>query len=143
MAKIYLGLGSNLGNRKRNIASAIQKLKDHRIRVEKISRIIETEPVGGPQQGKYLNAVIKATTALPPNELLSALKSIETQLGRKKRSRNAPREIDIDILIYGKLDIKKPGLIIPHPRMLKRSFVMAPLAQIAPRIAGKLCTKRA
>lgn len=138
MATIYLGLGSNLGDREQNIHAAIAAIKNNHIEVEKISSIIETDPEGGPPQGTYLNAVVKAQTALPPDELLSLLKDIEQQLGRKKRGLNAPREIDIDILLYDDLTVRKPNLTIPHPRMLERSFVTIPLAEIEPQLVKRL-----
>jgi len=135
---IYLGLGSNLGNRESNIQIAIQQLKDQGILVEKISSIIETDPVGGPPQGKFLNLVLRGKTALPAHQLLTSVKSIEKKLGRTPTVQNGPRTIDIDILLYGSDKINNHDLIIPHPRMRERSFVMQPLKEIAPQLAKEL-----
>ena len=130
---VYLGLGSNLGDRQDNIQKAVAALKSH-IQIEKISTVIETEPVGGPPQGKFLNAVLKGTTSLSAQKLLETVKSIETNLGRVPTIKDGPRTIDIDILLYDRLNIQTPQLTIPHPRMHKRDFVMIPLKEIAPDI---------
>ena len=132
MVTCYLGIGSNLGNRRKNIKLAIQKisaLKD--TEVIKSSRMIETEPVGGPVgQGKFLNAALKIRTSLSPLILLKKLKSIEKQLGREKTVRNGPRAIDLDILFYGDRIINSKNLTIPHPRVFEREFVIKPLLEI-------------
>jgi 2-amino-4-hydroxy-6-hydroxymethyldihydropteridine diphosphokinase len=138
MAVVYLGLGSNLGNRKNNIQKALKHLRANKILIKKLSRIIETDPVGGPPQGKFLNGVAKAATDLSPGKLLATLKKIEKVIGRKKGPKYGPRVIDIDILLYDTKKIRKPDLIIPHPQMFKRDFVMRPLQQIAPRLAKQL-----
>jgi len=138
MVNVFLGLGSNLGNREQNIKRAIQLLAKKHIRVLVSSAIIETNPEGGPPQNKYLNAVIEAETFEEPQQLLKITQSIEKQLGRKKTVRNGPRTIDIDILLYGSLAVKSTKLTIPHPRMLKRDFVMTPLKKIAPEIVKDL-----
>ncbi len=132
MAVVYLALGSNLGNRRSYIENAIRLLKEKHLRVEKVSRIIETEPLGGLPQGKFLNAVLKATTDLSAFELLGVAQSIEKELGRERSVRNAPRTIDIDILLYDHQRITNPQLTIPHPRMFERDFVMIPLQEIEP-----------
>jgi len=132
MVTCYLGIGSNLGKRRKNIKLAIQKisaLKD--TEVIKSSRMIETEPVGGPVgQGKFLNAALKIRTSLSPLILLKKLKSIEKQLGREKTVRNGPRAIDLDILFYGDRIINSKSLTIPHPRVFEREFVIKPLLEI-------------
>ena len=138
VATIYLALGSNLGNREKNIKQAIEKLKKNNVIIKKISSIIETEPVGGPPQGKFLNAVLKAETTSSAVDLLNLLKNIEKQLGRKETVHHGPREIDIDILIYDKMKINTPDLTIPHPRMLQRDFVMTPLKEIEPSLVDEL-----
>jgi len=131
MVVCYLGIGSNLGNRRNNIKKALDYLaKTRGIKIEKISRIYETEPVGGPAQGKFLNAAIKIKTSLTPQLLLKTIKNIEMDLGRRKTVRFGPREMDLDILLYGNKIIKKRGLLIPHPRMFKREFVLRPLREI-------------
>lgn len=134
METVYLGLGSNLGNRQKNIEYAISELNNVGIKVERISSLIETDPIGGPPQKKFINAVIKATTALSPEDLLKRLKQIEKMLGHKKTVINGPRTIDIDILLYSRLKVSTPQLTIPHPRMFTRHFVMDPLKEIEPDI---------
>lgn len=138
MATIYLGVGSNLGNRALNIKRALVRLEDNKISVTKLSTVIETDPVGGPKQGKYLNAVLEAKTTLSPEPLRQILKAIERELGRKKTVRNGPRPIDLDILLYDRETVKTDELKIPHPQMLERDFVMKPLAEIAPEVAQEL-----
>lgn len=131
MAVCYLGLGSNLGNRRKNIRMALDCLRQARsIKVEKSSRVYETTPVGGPKQGKFLNAALKIRTSLKPGVLLKALKKIEKDLGRRATVRFGPRTIDLDILLYADKAIKTKGLIIPHPRMFEREFVLKPLREI-------------
>ena len=139
---MYLGLGSNLGDRRRNIRRALVELADSHIAVLKKSPIIETDPVGGPAQPKFLNLVAKARTTLSPHEVLRTIKGIEMHLGRTKTVRNGPRPIDIDILLYGKLRMKTRQLTIPHPRMACRDFVMQPLTHISPRVAQRYRTAR-
>ncbi len=131
MVVCYLAVGSNLGNRNKNIKKAVDYLtKIKGIRVEKVSRIYETEPVGGPTQGKFLNAAIKIKTLFSPRSLLNTLKKIEKDSGRKKTVRWGAREIDLDILLYGNKIIKMKTLVIPHPRMFEREFVLRPLREI-------------
>jgi len=132
MVICYLVVGSNLGDRKRNIKLAVEKvklLKD--TRVLKLSRIIETLPVDGPKrQQKFLNAALKINTNLAPKTLLNKLKIIEKELGRRKAVRNGPRVIDIDILLYGDKVVNAKDLIVPHPRMFKRDFVISTLSEV-------------
>ncbi len=135
---VYLGLGSNVGEREKNIAAAVKLLAKNGVAVQKLSTIIETEPAGGPPQGKFLNAVLKAETDSPPQELLNKINSIEKQLGRVRTIKDAPRTIDIDILLYGRTTIKTPELTIPHPRMFDRDFVMKPLKEIEPHLENIL-----
>ncbi len=127
---IYLGLGSNLGDRQQNISRAID-IMSNSVHVEKISSYYETDPVGYAHQPRFLNAACEAVTALSPDELLAVLKEIEVVLERKPSFPNAPRPIDIDILFYGDRVIKSPKLTIPHPRLEERAFVLVPLAEIA------------
>ena len=131
MAVCYLGVGSNLGNRRKNIKKALDYLvKTKGIKIEKSSRIYETKAVGGVPQGKFLNAAIKIKTSLTPQLLLEVLKKIEKDLGRKNTVRWGAREIDLDILLYGNKVIKIKNLVIPHPRMFEREFVLKPLREI-------------
>jgi len=127
----YIGIGSNLGDRHGNIQSAVKEVgRLENTRVIKKSAVIESAPEGGPAgQGNYLNGVIKIETGLSASSLLRRLKSIEKHLGRKKTVRFGPRTIDLDILLYGDKTIKRKGLVVPHPRMFERKFVLAPLEQ--------------
>ncbi len=129
----YLGLGSNLGDRKKNILEAAALLKLNGIQILKISSIIETDPVGYEKQNKFLNAALKVSTCLAPEKLLELCKKCEKIIGRKKTFRFGPRKIDIDILLFGQKFVNKKKLKIPHPRMHKRSFVLRPLCEIAPK----------
>jgi 2-amino-4-hydroxy-6-hydroxymethyldihydropteridine diphosphokinase len=132
MAICYLGLGANLGNRKENIKLAIEKIDALKnTRVLRKSKIMENLPVGGPAgQGNFLNADLKIDTKLPALTLLNKLKEIESQMGRKKTVRFGPRIIDLDILLYGDKLMRSKKLIIPHPRMFGRDFVIKPLAEV-------------
>jgi len=133
MALCYLGIGSNLGDRKKNILLALQKINRLKeTRVLKISGFLETRPVGGPPgQGHYLNAALKIKTNLEPRTLLKKLKNIETELGRpKKHVRFGPRPIDLDILFYADKVINTKDLTVPHPRIFEREFVIKPLLEI-------------
>ncbi len=138
MAIVYLGLGSNLGDRRKNIEQALDSLKDHCIQIEKVSTLIETDPLGGPAQGKFLNGVCRAKTDRTPEELLILNQLIEKKLDRVKTVLDGPRTIDIDILLYDRQTINTPRLTIPHPRMLNRDFVMIPLKEIDPALAQSL-----
>jgi 2-amino-4-hydroxy-6-hydroxymethyldihydropteridine diphosphokinase len=132
MAICYLGIGSNLGNRRKNIKLAIKKigaLKGNQIIKE--SRLLETLPVGGPSgQPDYLNTALKIKTNIPPLTLLKKLKKIEIEMGRVPSVRFGPRIIDLDILLYGDKVINSRKLTIPHPRMFKRDFVLKPLKEV-------------
>ena len=136
MGRAFLGLGSNEGDRFENISKAVQGLNDTSvIRVTNIAPIIETEPVGGPPQGAFLNTVVEIETALSPRQLLFVLQAIERQLGRvPSKERWAPRPIDLDLLLYNDLVVNEPDLVIPHPRMHERAFVLMPLEQLAPEL---------
>jgi 2-amino-4-hydroxy-6-hydroxymethyldihydropteridine diphosphokinase len=139
MVLCYIGLGSNLGDRQNNINTAVRKMKSlERTKVYKVSKIIETSPVGGPAQGPYLNAVVEIETDLDPYRLLAGLRDIETALGRVRTVANGPRTIDLDILIYGDIYMEEDALCIPHPRMLEREFVLLPLQEIAPEMLEKI-----
>ncbi len=130
MARVFIGIGSNIGDRKENIKKAIKLLGKEGCKIEKISKIIETVPVGGPPQPKFLNAAIKIKTDLSPPRLLNKLKKIEKVMGRKRTVRWGPRIIDLDILLYDKLTLKTKKLTIPHPRMWQREFVLKPLSSL-------------
>jgi 2-amino-4-hydroxy-6-hydroxymethyldihydropteridine diphosphokinase len=128
---VYLGLGSNLGNRRRNLAVALLRLEPL-VRVEAVSSLYETEPVGEQDQPAFLNAACRAVTGLPARGLLRHLQQVERDLGRRPGERWGPRPIDIDLLLYGDEVIDEPDLRVPHPELVKRAFVLAPLAELAP-----------
>jgi 2-amino-4-hydroxy-6-hydroxymethyldihydropteridine diphosphokinase len=127
----YLALGANLGDRLENLRAAIAALAPD-VRVVAESRIYETEPWGFAAQPAFLNMAIRAETNLSPVDLLSFLKKLEAGLGRSPTFRNGPRLIDLDILFYDDLVLDTPPLVIPHPRLQERAFVLVPLAEIAP-----------
>ena len=130
---VYLGLGSNLGNRQDNLDLALDFLSQ-RLRLGKVSSIYDTEPVGNIQQPRFLNLTCQAYTTLTPTGLLTLTKGIERKLGRVPGRSNEPRSIDIDILFYGDQVIQTSNLFIPHPRLTERAFVLIPLEQIAPNL---------
>jgi 2-amino-4-hydroxy-6-hydroxymethyldihydropteridine diphosphokinase len=130
---VYLSLGSNLGDRSKNLRDVIAALPAAGIDVTRISSMYETEPVDYLEQPWFVNMVVEAETELAPAELLEALRRIETQMGSEKLIAKGPRLIDMDVLLYGDAVIDTPDLQIPHPRMHLRRFVLEPLAEIAPR----------
>ncbi len=130
MTTIYLSLGSNIGNRKKNLEKAVAELNKNNIKEIKISSLYETEPVG-PKQRNFYNIAGKFKTNLNPQELLKVLKQTEQKLGRTKTYHWGPRVIDIDILFYGKQVIKSKNLIIPHKEIINRAFVLVPMKEIA------------
>lgn len=131
MARLYLALGSNIGDRAANLKSAIEAVKPEII-ATKCSPVFETPPWGYNDQPQFLNQVIEAETELPPVELLAHLKQTEKMLGREKTFKNGPRVIDLDIIFYDDFIVNSPPLIIPHAHMQDRAFVLIPLAAIAP-----------
>ena len=130
---VYLSLGSNMGNRQDNLNKALDLLSQ-RVTLEQISTIYDTEPVGNADQPRFLNMVCQINTRLAPMELLTLAKGIESKLGRKSSNPNSPRPIDIDILFYGDQVLESPKLVIPHPRLEERAFVLVPLSEIAPEL---------
>jgi 2-amino-4-hydroxy-6-hydroxymethyldihydropteridine diphosphokinase len=131
MQKIYLALGSNIGERAGNLRAAIEAIKPE-VNTTKCSSVYETPPWGFQDQPQFLNQVIEAETDLPPGKLLDHLKRTEKLLGREKTFKNGPRIIDLDIIFYDEEVLDSPPLIIPHPHMSERAFVLVPLADIAP-----------
>jgi 2-amino-4-hydroxy-6-hydroxymethyldihydropteridine diphosphokinase len=125
----YLGLGSNLGDRLANLLAAVDGLRRRGIRVVRSSRVYETEPVG-PDQPDFLNAVIEVDTDLGARELLATCLDVEAALGRERAERWGPRVIDLDVLTFGRETIDEPGLLVPHPRMHERGFVLIPLLEL-------------
>ena len=135
MYAAYIGFGSNIGDRLKHIQNAIHILSImEEITLQKISSIYKTDPVGYEAQAQFLNGAAAIQTSLSPLSLLHTLKNIETTVGRQHRIRWGPREIDLDILIYGDLCLQTEKLVVPHPEMHLRRFVLAPLAEIAPDV---------
>jgi len=134
MPTIYLGLGSNIGDREANLREATRRLSRSGVRISKMSSLYDTEPIDYLDQPWFLNAVVEAETDLPAAELLATLRQIESQMGSKKPFAKGPRLIDLDILLYSSDTIDTPNLQVPHPRMLQRNFVLAPLSEIAPNL---------
>ncbi len=130
--KVYLALGSNVGDRAANLERAIRALEGAGVRVGRVSSFCQTEPMDFPAQHWFLNCVVEAETRLLPLPLLHALRRIEFRLGGRKLVAHGPRRVDLDILLYGNSTIRMRELEVPHPRMLARTFVLAPLAEIAP-----------
>jgi 2-amino-4-hydroxy-6-hydroxymethyldihydropteridine diphosphokinase len=133
MSEVWLGLGSNLGDKRANIQLALDSIS-RSCRLLEVSSLYKTEPVGFQDQDWFLNCAARIATEMRPRALLAALQSIEHQLGRTARIKNGPRTIDLDILLYDNLIIEEDGLVIPHPRMHQRLFVLAPLREIAPAL---------
>ena len=131
---VYLALGSNEGDRLRNLRSACAALTERGIAVRRASSVYETEPVDMREQAWFLNCVIEVETALPPLRLLYEIEQIEKELGRKRTVPKGPRTIDLDILLYGNSILREKQLTIPHPKLHKRRFVLVPLREIAPTL---------
>ncbi len=132
MKIVYIALGSNLGDRAENLRAAREQVEASDLRVLRESSIYETAPRDVEDQPWFLNQVIECETDLFPRQLLARLQKIEQEMGRKRRIAKGPREIDLDILLFGNAVVKAPDLEIPHPRMLERRFVLEPLAELAP-----------
>ena len=138
--EVYLGLGSNIGNRQDNLDRALDLLSQ-RLRIGKVSSIYDTEPIGNVNQPRFLNLACQAYTRLGPAGLLVLAKGIELKLGRAINKRNAPRPIDIDILFYGDLVMETPDLVIPHPKVTERAFVLIPMVEIVPDLVHPVSKK--
>ena len=133
--KAYLALGSNVGDRAANLAFARRELRAAGVHILAESTVEETEPVGGVEQPKFLNQVVEVDTDLQPRALLGVAKEIESRAGRQPGGeRWGPRELDVDILLYGHLSIDTPELQIPHPQLVSREFVLRELREINPRL---------
>ncbi|HLB62975.1 MAG TPA: 2-amino-4-hydroxy-6-hydroxymethyldihydropteridine diphosphokinase [Actinomycetota bacterium] len=131
MARAFLGLGSNVGDRLTNLQRAVDLLAGRvDIDIRRSSRVYETDPVGGSAQPDYLNAVVEVETTLSPRELLEACLEVEVELGRTREERWGPRTIDVDVLTYDGDRVDEPDLTIPHPRMHERAFVLVPLLEL-------------
>jgi 2-amino-4-hydroxy-6-hydroxymethyldihydropteridine diphosphokinase len=130
MKTVYLGLGSNIGDRAAHLREAVDKLQARDLRLRRASSLYETEPMGLREQAWFLNQVAEFETELFPLQLLQRIRRIERQLGRKRVVVNGPRTIDIDILLYANSIVKTPELEVPHPRYRERRFVLEPLAEL-------------
>jgi len=129
--RAFLGLGSNLGDRRAFLAGAIARLPD----VSAVSPVYETDPVGGPPgQGAYLNCVVELLTDRTPRELLAAAQAAEAAANRERLERWGPRTLDVDVLLVGHESVNDPDLVVPHPRMWTRGFVLVPLGDLAPEL---------
>ncbi|MEJ2678307.1 MAG: 2-amino-4-hydroxy-6-hydroxymethyldihydropteridine diphosphokinase, partial [Gemmatimonadota bacterium] len=144
MATVYLGLGSNLGDRDANLARALELLEG-RLGIDAVSSVYESEPVGYAAQPEFLNLVARVQTDLAPRAILDVLQGIERTLGRERHFRNAPRIIDVDLLLYDEQQLNEQGLTVPHPRMMERDFVLRPLIELEPELrhptAGRLADR--
>lgn len=129
--RVFIGLGSNLGDRWEHLRRAVAGLPG----VQAVSQVYETEPVGGPAgQCSYLNAVVELETDLSPRELLRVAARLEREAGRVRAERFGPRTLDVDILLAGDLEVNEPDLVVPHPRIGERRFVTVPLGELAPEV---------
>jgi len=131
VSRVFLGIGSNLGDRRAHLREAVDSLPD----VVAVSPVYETEPVGGPPgQPPYLNLVVELATNRTPRELLGIAHRLEAAAGRVRDERFGPRTLDVDVLLIGDLVLTEPDLVVPHPRMWERRFVLAPLSDLAPEL---------
>lgn len=134
--RAYLGLGSNLGDRLGHLQAAVDTmLDDLGMDVVAVSPVYETAPVGGPPQPDYLNAVVAVDTTASPRELLGVARRLEAAAGRVRGERWGPRPLDVDVLLVGDVTVDEPDLVVPHPRMAERAFVLAPLSDLDARLA--------
>jgi 2-amino-4-hydroxy-6-hydroxymethyldihydropteridine diphosphokinase len=131
MKRAYLSLGSNVGDRAANLRVALRHLESYKLRIVRLSSLLETEPVDLKDQPRFLNLVAEIDTELFPLQLLTLIERIERAMGRKREIPKGPRTIDIDILVYGRFVVNSPRLVIPHPRMGDRRFVMEPMVELA------------
>ena len=131
MTVAYLALGGNMGDRSANLSRALALLPQHGVHVLEVSPVYETDPVGYADQPPFLNAACRVKTALSPRELLEAVKAVEAEVGRTPTFLNGPREIDVDIILFGDEIVEEDDLVIPHPRMTGRAFVLVPLVDVA------------
>jgi len=138
LKRVYLSLGSNRGEREQLLEQALARLAAAGLSLRQVSAVYETEPLERRDQPWFLNLVVEADTDLFPRLLLGRLQRIERQMGRRPTSVKGPRLIDIDLLLYGEAVIRTPELVVPHPRMHLRRFVLEPLAELAPELRHPL-----
>ena len=139
--EVYLSLGSNLGDRRANLKKALRLLSEG-VEIVKVSSVYDTDPVGVGKQPRFLNLMCRVNTDIGPMQLLSFVKGIESNMGRDLSLRDTPRIIDIDIIFHGDIIIESPELVIPHPRMRERAFVLVPFAEIAPEVVHPVTGER-
>jgi 2-amino-4-hydroxy-6-hydroxymethyldihydropteridine diphosphokinase len=142
MTRAFLGLGSNVGDRQRYLREAVTTLEDTGIGLRAVSPVYETDPVGGPEQGRYLNLVVELDTDLTPRELLGVCRRIEAAAGRVRVEHWGPRTLDVDVLWIDGVELDEPDLVVPHPRMWDRRFVLAPLRDLAPDLVDASAVDR-
>jgi 2-amino-4-hydroxy-6-hydroxymethyldihydropteridine diphosphokinase len=130
LTKVYLGLGSNLGTRSGNLSAARRRLREKGVRILRQSGVLETQPWGVVDQPRFLNQVVEADWIGTPRQLLQVAKQVEREGGRRPARRWGPRVIDVDILLFGDERVDQPGLVIPHPRIKERDFVLESLAEL-------------
>lgn len=139
--EVYLSFGSNVGDKAANIETALKFLDEASVKLKIISSMFETEPWGNSEQQKFLNAAGEFETSHSPQQLINQILTIENLMGRQRKIKWEPRIIDIDILFFGNKILNENGLIIPHPEMHKRKFVLVPLAEIAPGFVHPILEK--
>jgi 2-amino-4-hydroxy-6-hydroxymethyldihydropteridine diphosphokinase len=132
--RVFLSLGSNLGDREGNLLSALRLLEEHGVQVVRRSSWYDTDPVGYTEQPSFLNLVVEVRTSLGPHELLRCAQRVEEALGRVRTVRWGPRTVDVDVLLYGGRVVNTPDLVLPHPRLRERAFVLVPLFEVAPEL---------
>jgi 2-amino-4-hydroxy-6-hydroxymethyldihydropteridine diphosphokinase len=128
--RVFLGMGSNVGDRQRYITDAVESLTG----VVAVSPLYETDPLGGPPQDHFLNVVVELASPLTPRQLLGVAHRLESAAGRVRAEHWGPRTLDVDVLLVGDVEVDEPDLVVPHPRMWERRFVLAPLADLAPEL---------
>lgn len=144
MASVYLGLGTNLGEKEKNLRDAVERIEERVGKVVSLSAFYATSPWGFESENTFLNAVVHIETKLPPQELLTLTQQIEREIGRTTKSVNhsyADRIIDVDVLMYDDLILNETNLVLPHPLMHQRLFVMEPMAEIAPGLVHPVLKK--
>jgi 2-amino-4-hydroxy-6-hydroxymethyldihydropteridine diphosphokinase len=139
VTRAFVGIGSNLGDRHRNLKEAVDSI----VGVVGVSHVYESEPVGGPEQGLFLNLVVELDTTLSPRQLLGVCHRLETAAGRVRGERWGPRTLDVDILWMDGVTVDEPDLRVPHPRLWQRRFVLAPLRELAPDLVSDDAEDRA
>lgn len=136
MTRVFLGLGSNVGDRRQHLQTAVETLRDPAFGLVSVSPVYETDPVGGPDQGRYLNLVVELDSDRSPRDLLGICHRLEAAAGRVRAERWGPRTLDVDLLWVDGVEVDEDDLEVPHPRMWERRFVLAPLRDLAPDLVS-------